>query len=93
MHQIIGIALVLTLAVMPVLAATPTQTNPIGFGGTTIVTPSVSTNPSSASEYAPGHGGTPPGQGGTPPGQAKQAEPADDDDDPTGVLGASSQDE
>ena len=91
----IAIALTLTLAVVPVLAPVQsnastlhiTQSNTIGgVTGTTIVTPSASTNPSSASAYAPGHGATPPGQGGTPPGQAKPAEPDLDEDDPTGFL-------
>ena len=43
------------------------------------VTPSLSTNPSSASAYAPGHGATPPGQGGTPPGQA-MPHPSDEEE-------------
>jgi hypothetical protein len=96
MIQLIGIALALTLtlAVVPVLAAAHVtgsvalvlQPNPSVTGGTTIVTPSGSTNPS-ASAYAPGHGATPPGQGGTPPGQAKP-DLDEDDLDPTGLLGA-----
>jgi hypothetical protein len=99
--QLIGIAiaLTLTLAVVPVLAAILDQApqppsvivaGPLNPAGTAIVTPSASTNPPSARAYAPGHGATPPGQGGTPPGQAKPAGPDLDEDDPTGLTSPTS---
>ena len=92
MKQLIGVALAcaLTLFVMlvPAVAITVTQTNSSGpETALAAMTPSVSTNPSSAREHAPGHGTTPPGQGGEPPGQAKKAEPGPDAADPTGLLG------
>jgi hypothetical protein len=86
-----ALAFTLVLSIMPVpaMAVTVRIAQNSGQDGTAsarAVTPSVSTNPSSASEHAPGHGTTPPGQGGIPPGQAKKEVPNPDAADPTGFL-------